>query len=354
MEYEESQWSRTGVAQRFALRVSGPALRALSPPELDDTEVALSWRVVELEGHEALDELFSYRIRLKRARGFDPEWKRWQRDAQGALGQRLTLHVALPGGGREHRAGPSTWTWVQGWRPISGVLTHITHMGWDERDDEYEMELGPWLYQAGLRGDCRIFQDQDVRQIVDDLLIPYAYPMEWRLQESYPRRDFQAQYHETDLEFFERLVQEWGIHYHFEHEVGRCLLVLGDHLSAFPPPKAAAYERLWCLEGSWGGAHEARWSTNPECIEALHWCEKLVPGRWEGSDYDYQHPWWVSTVSERDELPTAHGDLGGSHWRGNAGVDVAQPAAGHLPPRRGQDSLREQAQWLAPMGTEGL
>ena len=30
MEYEESQWSRTGVAQRFALRVSGPALRALS------------------------------------------------------------------------------------------------------------------------------------------------------------------------------------------------------------------------------------------------------------------------------------------------------------------------------------
>ncbi|MBU6512204.1 MAG: hypothetical protein KGJ03_09885 [Betaproteobacteria bacterium] len=62
----------------------------------------------------------------------------------------------------------------------------------------------------------------------------------------------------------------------------------------------------------------------------------------------------MSTVSERDELPTAHGDLGGSHWRGKAGVDVAQPAAGHLPPWRGQDSLREQAQWLAPMGTEGL
>ncbi|MDE2479878.1 MAG: hypothetical protein KGM87_13365, partial [Betaproteobacteria bacterium] len=117
MEYEESQWSRTGVAQRFALRVSGPALCALGPPELSEEEVALSWRVVEVEGHEALDELFSYRIRLKRARGFDPQWKRWQRDSRAALGQALTLHVALPGGGREHRAGPHTWTWVQGWRP---------------------------------------------------------------------------------------------------------------------------------------------------------------------------------------------------------------------------------------------
>ncbi|MDE1954481.1 MAG: type VI secretion system tip protein VgrG, partial [Betaproteobacteria bacterium] len=354
MEYEESQWSRTGVAQRFAVRVSGPALRALSPPELSEEEVALSWRVVEVEGHEALDELFSYRIRLKRARGFDPEWKRWQRDSRAALGQALTLHVALPGGGREHRAGPHTWTWVQGWRPISGVLTHITHMGWDERDDEYEMELGPWLYAATLRGDRRIYQDLDVREILEQLLGAYPGPVQWRLADRYPRRDFQVQYRETDLEFFERMVQEWGIHYHFEHEVGCCTLVLGDNLSAFPPPKAPAYERLWCLEGSLGGGHEPRWARHPECIEALHWCEKLVPGRWEGSDYDYQHPWWVSTVSERDELPTAHGDLGGSHWRGNAGVDVAQPAAGHLPPRRGQDNLREQAQWLARRRLQAL
>ena len=116
MEYEESQWSRTDVAQRFALRVSGPALRAFGPPELDDTEQALSWRVQELEGHEGLDELFAYRIRLKRSREFDPGWKRWQEDAGGMCGKVLTLHVALPGGGREHRAGAHTWTWVQGCR----------------------------------------------------------------------------------------------------------------------------------------------------------------------------------------------------------------------------------------------
>ena len=86
MEYEESQWSRTDVAQRFALRVSGAALRVLSPAELDDTEVSLSWRVMEFEGSERLDELYVYRVRLKRARGFDPEWKRWQCDSRGCAG----------------------------------------------------------------------------------------------------------------------------------------------------------------------------------------------------------------------------------------------------------------------------
>ena len=357
MEYEETQWSRTDVAQRFALRVSGPALRVLSPAELDDTEVSLSWRVMEFEGSEGLDELYVYRVRLKRARGFDPEWKRWQQDSERVCGQWLTVHVALPGGGLEHRAGPHTWSWERGWRPISGIVADVAHLGWDDSDDEYELELRPWLYEATLRGGCRIYQDLDVRQILEQVLGGYPHRVQWRLETRYPKRDFQVQYHETDLEFFERLVQEWGIHYHFEHEVGGCELVLGDHVSAFALPRAKAYERLWCLEGSLEGTgrREApRWSSNPECIEALRWCEKLVPGRWEGADYDYQHPRWVSSVLERDELPVAHGDLGGRHWRGHAGVDVAQPAAGHQAPQPGQQSLREQAQWLAQRRLQAL
>ncbi len=357
MEYEESQWSRTDVAQRFALRVSGPALRVLSPQELDDTEVSLSWRVMEFEGSEGLDELFVYRVRLKRARGFDPEFKRWQRDSARVCGQWLTVHVALPAGGLEHRAGPHTWSWKRGWRPISGIVADVAHLGFDDADEEYELELRPWLYEATLRGDCRIYQDLDVRQILERVLGGYSHAVQWRLEASYPRRDFQVQYHETDLEFFERLVQEWGIHYHFEHQVGSCVLVLGDHVSAFGLPSAKLYERLWCLEGSLegpGSSEAPRWSDNPECIEALRWCEKLVPGRWEGADYDYQHPWWVSSVQERDELPVAHGDLGGSHWRGHAGVDAAQPCAGHEPPRAGQPGLREQAQWLAHRRLQAL
>ena len=283
MEYEESQWSRTAVSQRFALRVRGPALRVLSPAELDDTEVSLSWRVMEFEGSEGLDELFVYRVRLKRARGFDPQWKRWRCDSERVCGQWLTVHVALPGGGLEHRAGPHTWTWKQGWRPISGIVADVAHLGWDDSDDEYELELRPWLFEATLRVGCRIYQDLDARQILERVLGAYPHAVQWRLESSYPRRDFQVQYRETDLEFFERVVQEWGIHYHFEHEVGCCTLVLGDNLSAFPPPKAAAYERLWCLEGSWGGAHEARWSTNRSasrrCTGARSWWRGAGRGR---------------------------------------------------------------------------
>ena len=130
---------------------------------------------------------------------------------QGVCGQWLTVHVELPGGGLEHRAGPHTWSWTRGWRPISGIVADVAHLGWDDSDDEYELELRPWLFEATLRERCRIYQDLDVRQILEQLLGAYPHPVQWRLEASYPRRDFQVQYHETDLEFFERLVQEWGI-----------------------------------------------------------------------------------------------------------------------------------------------
>ena len=319
-------WARSEAAQGFSLRVSGPALREASPAELDDTECALSWRVLELEGHEGLDDLFEYRLRLKRAREFDPEGL-W--DGATMTGRELTVHIGLPGGGLEHPQGCRNWGWERGWRPLCGVVTRVEHIGWDERDDEFELWLHPWLFLATLRTDCRIYQDLDVQGIVSRVLQDYPYPMRWELQESYPRRDYQVQFHESDLDFMHRLVQEWGIHYHFEHDIGYCELVLADHHGAFGPPRSPLYTRLQCLETpgeapSGPGCALGPYIANPECIETLRWRERLVATRWAGRDHDYQHPWEKLSAEASDPAPCAHGDLGGivGCWRPGRGIRV--------------------------------
>ena len=346
---DEQQQVRSRASQCFAVRVSGSALREAGPPGLDDTDRALIWRVEQLEGEESLDQLFEYRLRLKRAREFDPQGL-W--DGSTMTGRELTVHIELPDGARQERAGPRAWGWGQGWRPLCGLVTRVEHVGWDERDDEFELWLHPWLFLATTRTRRRIHQDLDVRDLLRRLLDEYAYPVEWRLQQRYPVRDYQVQYDETDLDFLQRIAQEWGIHYHFEHEVGRCVLVLGDGHGAFGPGGSALYEQLGCVDGEQGGAAEeasAPYPRNPECIEQMSWHERLVAGTWEGADYDYLQPRAPIEARASDPLPTAQGALGGRRWRGHAGLDVAQPQAGHEPRRPGEPDAHQQAQDLAQL-----
>ena len=361
MEWEHQEGGG-GVARCFAVRVSGPALREAGPADLDDTDRSLIWRVVALQGEEALDELFEYRLRLKRAREFDPQGL-W--DGRSMTGRQLTVHIELPDGARQARLGPRVWGWGLGWRPLCGLVTRVEHVGWDERDDEFELWLHPWLFLATTRTRRRVFQDMDACEILRGVLEGYPYPVEWRLQQRYPRRDYRVQYDETDLDFVQRMAQEWGIHYHFEHEVGRCVLVLGDSHGAFGPGGSALYEELACRDarqaeagGEAGGeaadeafaaAHAGDPASNPECIEQLSWSEQLVAGTWEGSDYDYQQPWARIEAQASDPLPCAQATRGGRRWRGQAGLDVAQPRAGHEAPRPGEPDAWAQAQDLAQL-----
>ncbi|MEB0001179.1 phage late control D family protein, partial [Cryobacterium sp. RTS3] len=82
------------------------------------------------------------------------------------------------------------------------------------------------MHLATLTTDCKIFQDQSVIKIIDLLFADYAFPVDKRLIETYPKRDYQTQYNESDFTFFSRLCEEWGINYFFEHDNGVHRLVL--------------------------------------------------------------------------------------------------------------------------------
>ena len=50
----------------------------------------------------------------------------------------------------------------------------------------------------------------------------------------YPLRPFCIQYEESDLALLQRLCEEEGIHYHFEHQRDGHVLVLADDSLSFP------------------------------------------------------------------------------------------------------------------------
>src|SRR5690606_13887442 len=49
----------------------------------------------------------------------------------------------------------------------------------------------------------------------------------------YPERDYCVQYDESDLHFIQRLCEEEGLHYHFQHSPAGPVLVFGDDQTVF-------------------------------------------------------------------------------------------------------------------------
>ncbi|WP_282344963.1 contractile injection system protein, VgrG/Pvc8 family, partial [Pseudomonas sp. PS02288] len=63
------------------------------------------------------------------------------------------------------------------------------------------------------------------------------------LSASYPERLYCTQYDESDLHFVQRLCEEEGIHYHFEHSAAGHVLVFGDDQTVFPRRAPVAYQQ---------------------------------------------------------------------------------------------------------------
>jgi type VI secretion system secreted protein VgrG len=93
----------------------------------------------------------------------------------------------------------------------------------------YEIELVPWFWFLNLFTDCRIFQNKSVKEIAEQVFQDRGFSdFEFKLQGSYPKRDYCVQYRETDFNFISRLLEEEGIFYYFKHDQGSVKMVLTD------------------------------------------------------------------------------------------------------------------------------
>lgn len=278
------------------LRVSSPAMPTMGgQPALEP---------VSVEGDEGLSRLFTYTVTLATAE--QPGYN----DRQAAnlpikqlVGEPFSLHIVLDG-----RPGSNG-----GVRHISGLVTRVRFLRLENRRALYEAVIEPWLTLATRSSDYRIFQNKTVLDIVREVLGEYKFPLEVRATNTYPPRDFQVQYGETDHDFVLRLMHEWGLYFFFAHTEDNHTLVVVDEMAAHAPFENAGYRTV--------PFHAAEDTVREEHCDRFHACESLQSGRWVTDDFDFERP--RARLQQVSAMPrkTAQNELERYRWPGDYTVE---------------------------------
>ena len=119
---------------------------------------------------------------------------------------------------------------------IHGQIHRIAQAATGKRLTRYRLTLVPQLSYLKHRTNQRIYQKISVPKIIALLLDEHGIKSNaysFQLSQPCPDRDYCVQYDETDLHFIQRLCEEEGIHYHFQHSKKTHLLVFGDDQGVF-------------------------------------------------------------------------------------------------------------------------
>ncbi len=171
---------------------------------------------------------------------------------------------------------------AKGERFVHGVVRSFTQLGRSEDLTSYRAEVVPWLWFLSLSTDCKIFQNLNVPEIVEQVFTGLGYTdFQLKLVKTYPKRLFCVQYRESHLHFVSRLLEEEGIFYFFEHAKGKHVLMLADDNSAVKPCPGQETARMATTPGGWQGEDVV---LECECEDAVH------TGKVTLRDYDPDQP----------------------------------------------------------------
>ena len=308
------------------------ALRAAPTRTLDINSTAIpvflgrpALEPVRLSGREGVNSLFEYELLLKTPDALNlGASEAADFDLDSFIGREISCNIQLDGAGQfiAGAVGASVDHIGAGVRQINALITDAALWGEEGRHVQYKLTLRPWLHLATLSVDCKIYQDKTVVQILDELLADYDFPVDKRLIEAYPPRDFQTQYNESDFDFFSRLCQEWGISYFFEHSSDKHRLVLIDNMGAYKKNDSAAYQEV--------EYHAPGWKVDAEYIHSFVPHHQLTSGRYASRDYDYTRPKADLSIGRSEPRATGQADGEVYQWHeGRAGGShYVQPRAG--------------------------
>lgn len=163
----------------------------------------------------------------------------------------------------------------------SGIISQLSvrpdveHERWT-----LEAELVPRLWLLGQQRQSEIFLERSVPEIVGEKLLSHGLVPEqdftMLLRSHYPRREFVAQYEETDLAFVLRLCEHAGIVFFFEEEDDRERLVFVDHNDRYRDVRRAS------LPVRQRADHPAAWNVQTVL--------RRVPREAQVHDYNYRTP----------------------------------------------------------------
>lgn len=118
-------------------------------------------------------------------------------------------------------------------RYFNGLVSRFSFAGTSDRFFLYRATLKPWFWLLCHSGDCRIFQEMSVPDIIKEIFNTNGYAdFELALNGTYNAREYCVQYRETDFNFISRLMEQEGIYYYFKHTDGKHKLVMTDSVSS--------------------------------------------------------------------------------------------------------------------------
>lgn len=218
-------------------------------------------RVVHFEGHEAISSLYEYSI--------DIVCENDSLSLNDMIGRQATFKIKDD---RGHS------------RTIMGAVYAVTQGSVQRRFSFYSFKLVPQFKWLQHRHGFRIFQDQDVpsivRQVFDEAgLDSQSYRFE--LSDHYPQREYCVQYDESEWHFVARLMEEEGIHFHFEQSERQPVMVISDNPSSFRPLTPTRVIKFQGNSGQVGGE---------STLHSLSWNQQVAHDQITFNDYNYEKP----------------------------------------------------------------
>ncbi|CAJ0794033.1 hypothetical protein LMG18090_03075 [Ralstonia mannitolilytica] len=243
---------------------------------------------VRVSGREALSELFTYTVDLRPV-SMAAAQAMLESDLDDAIGLEMTLSIELDGIGTGLLGGIGA-----GERHITGLITGAEVIGGISDNRLYRFTLRPWLWLATQTSDYKAFQNKSVITILDDVLADYTFSVDKRLDEStFPKLEWEVQHGETDFAFLQRLTEEWGITYFFEHDGGHHRLVLVSESGAWRRFPSAAYHTL--------PIYPQGFKVDEEHLTRFEPINRLRTGKVTLKDYDPRQP--KADLTTGDSLP---------------------------------------------------
>jgi type VI secretion system secreted protein VgrG len=232
----------------------------------------------EMTGHEALGQAFSYDLALL---SLDPNV-----DLTALLGTPMTVHVVLG----------------DGERTFNGIVTRAQFLGADAQYVRYHVTLQPWLWLLSYTTNCRIFQGKSVPDIIKEVFRDGGFSDFKEVLGDYEPREFCVQYRESDFDFVNRLMEDEGIYYFFEHEGDKHTLVMTDSYAGHA--KTKGFETI-----IYRPPHEHH-GMEREHLSQWTLTKQIRSGSYAANDFDFMVP--KGDLNSRLDAPKDHPNAKGA------------------------------------------
>ncbi|MDB5666944.1 type VI secretion system Vgr family protein [Cypionkella sp.] len=170
--------------------------------------------LIEFSGSEAVNAISQFRVTALSAKPISA--------IEPLLGEGIAIEIVTPLGDL---------------RPFHQMVDAIRYLGPEGDNHVYEFELRPWFWQLSRRINCRIFHEMNVVDVIREIVDEYGNSDVAGFIDltvgSFPQMEYVVQYNESDMDFLCRLMERFGINYHFQMEKTRHSLVMTTGADAF-------------------------------------------------------------------------------------------------------------------------